>query len=514
MKYKIIPFKKISMFSAATLTATALQAQVPKNPNIVVFLVDDMGWQDTSLPFWSEKTSLNENYETPNMERLAKHGVKFTQAYACAVSTPTRVSLMTGMNQARHRVTSWTAYANASTDGSDTHLSWPAWNVNGLQPDSISQGVYATTLPQILKNNGYATIHVGKAHFGANGTLGANPLNIGFTENVGGTAAGHPGSYYGTSNYSNGSSLHAVPDLTHYWGTNTYLTEALTLEAIKRMDTARVNAKPFYLYMAHYAIHAPIQRDERFYQKYIDKELPAGQAAYASMIEGMDKSLGDIMDYLETNNLTDSTIILFMSDNGGYSGAFSLSCSDASHCHNLPLKSGKGSIYEGGIREPMIVRWPGVTQDNTTCNNYVHIVDYFPTILEMAGISNYNLVQTIDGVSFAPLLKGEANANPTRDLIWHFPNKWGGWDYGSETYSAIRSGDYKLIYRWHTSTFELYNITEDIGESNNILLENVDVAKPLITRLSDYLRSVDAQRPAYKDSGSAVLWPDEVDIEI
>ena len=292
-----------------------------KRPNIILFLVDDMGWQDTSLPFWTQRTRYNDTYHTPNMERLAKQGKMFTQAYACSISSPTRVSLFTGMNAARHRVTSWTLRKNTTHEQPDSVMIYPEWNVNGIcQEPGVERTTQVTSLAQVLKDNGYHTIHCGKAHFGANDTPGADPLKMGFDVNIAGHAAGSPASYYGMQNFGNKpggkSPLAAVPGLEKYHGKDIFLSEALTIEAEKALDNARKTDKPFFLYMAHYAIHTPIQPDMRFYQKYLDKGLPPVEAAYATLIEGMDKSLGDLMDYLDKNNLTDNTVLLFMSDNG------------------------------------------------------------------------------------------------------------------------------------------------------------------------------------------------------
>ncbi|WP_234408582.1 sulfatase-like hydrolase/transferase [Marinilabilia salmonicolor] len=258
------------------------------------------------------------------MEKLAEEGVKFTQAYACAVCSPTRVSLISGMNAARHRVTNWTLKRNASNDRPHPSLNLPQWNVNGPQPtDSIENSVHITPLPKILQDHGYYTVHSGKAHWGAIGTPAENPINLGFDVNIAGHAAGGPGSFLGEKNYSaqwrNGGTQWDVPGLEKYHGTDTYLTEALTIEAIKALQKPVSQRQPFYLYMAHYAVHVPIEKDKRFIQKYLDKGLDETEAAYASMIEGMDKSLGDLMTFLDKNNLTENTIILFMSDNGGLS---------------------------------------------------------------------------------------------------------------------------------------------------------------------------------------------------
>lgn len=484
-----------------------------QKPNIIMFLVDDMGWQDTSVPFWTKKTPFNERYKTPGMERLASEGMLFTNAYACSVCSPTRVSLMSGMNAARHRVTNWTLNRNASVDGRSKILSYPKWNVNGIQPtDSIENSVYATMLPQILQDNGYFTIHCGKAHFGAVGTPGANPINCGFNVNIAGHAAGGPGSYLGTKNFGNkekgGHTLPwGIPGLEKYHGDSIFLTEALTLEAKKALDKSLELGRPFYLYMAHYAVHIPIMADERFVQKYLDAGLPKIEAEYASLVEGMDKSLLDLMDYLDEKGIAENTIILFMSDNGG----FSLKPrAGMQHTHNKPLNSGKGSAYEGGIREPMIVKWPGKVKPKTRCNDYLIIEDFYPTILEMAGVTKYSPVQEVDGKSFVPMLVQNGSTATNRNLYWHFPNNWGPTGPGIGATSVIRSGEWKLIYYYCDQHFELFNISEDIGEENNLAKERPEVVKDLASQLGKYLRQVEAQRPSLKETKEMVCWPDEL----
>jgi arylsulfatase A-like enzyme len=484
-----------------------------ERPNIIVFLVDDMGWQDTSVPFWKEKTEFNNHYHTPAMERLAAEGMMFTQAYATSVCSPTRVSLMSGMNAARHRVTNWTLHRNASVDADHQILSYPEWNVNGIQPvDSIERSVYATMLPQILRDNGYFTIHCGKAHFGAINTPAANPENCGFDVNIAGHAAGGPGSYLGEENFGNREKgMHTlpwgVPGLEKYHGDSIFLTEALTIEAKKALDKALASKQPFYLSMSLYAVHIPFYADKRFYDKYLEMGLPEPEAKYASMVEAMDKSLGDLMNYLDEKEIADNTILLFMSDNGGFSLR---PRSGELHTHNKPLNSGKGSAYEGGIRVPVIVKWPGKVERGSETDEMLIIEDFFPTILEMAKVKEYKTVQTVDGKSFVPMLINPEKETGLRDLIWHFPNNWGPTGPGIGATSTIRSGDWKLIYYYHDQSFELFNIPKEIGEKHNLATENPHKVKELSAKLGEYLRSVDAQRPAFKATGQVVPWPDEV----
>ncbi len=511
---------RASAFAALLLLASCTgspgdEAAGDSPPNIIMFLVDDMGWQDTSVPFWKEETPFNQRYHTPAMERLAAEGMLFTQAYASSVCSPTRVSLMTGMNAARHRVTNWTLRRNASVDGESDILQYPDWNVNGVQPvDSIERATYATLLPQVLRDQGYFTIHCGKAHFGAMNTPGADPLNMGFDINIAGHAAGGPGSYLGTENFGNetpgGHTLPwGIPGLEKYHGDSIFLSEALTREAMLALDSARAERKPFYLYMAHYAVHIPLYADDRFYQAYLDMGLPESEAKYATMVEGMDKSLGDLMDYLDRNGLADNTIVLFMSDNGGFSlrpRAGEL------HTHNKPLNSGKGSAYEGGIREPMIVKWPGMVRPGARNDDYLLIEDFFPTILDMAGVENPQTVQKVDGKSFMTMLREEGTTATGRDLFWHFPNNWGPTGPGIGTTSTIRSGAWKLVYWYEDGHFDLFNIQEDIGELDNLAEEEPERVAELAVKLGDYLRSVDAQRPSFKETGELAPWPDEANL--
>ncbi len=508
--------RKISLLPLAVASVTFLPAQNTGNhPNIIYFMVDDMGWQDTSLPFWKEKTPLNRKYHTPNMEHLASQGMMFTQSYACPVSSPSRVSLLTGMNAARHRVTNWTLEKNKSTDSRSNVLKFPEWNVNGICQVPGIPGTFAVTpLPQLLKNAGYHTIHCGKAHWGAIDTPGESPYHLGFEVNIAGHAGGGLASYLGERNYGNRTdgkpgSLQAIPGLKDYWGTGTFATEALTLEALRALDKAKRLGQPFFLYMAHYAIHIPIDKDPRYYQKYLDKGLSSKEAAYAALIEGMDKSLGDLMNWLEQNKLDEKTIIIFMSDNGGFST--DTAWRDAPlHTQNAPLNSGKGSLYEGGIRVPMIVKWTGKVKPGSRCDDYTLIEDHFPTLLQMAGVKSYKTLQPVDGISFMPMLEGKKGANKTRPLVWHFPNRWGNEGPGIGTASAIRKGDWKLVYYYDNGKKELFSIANDIGEKQNVASANPGLVKKLSEELGNYLREKKAQRPVFRATGKECPFPDEI----
>ncbi len=504
--------KKIIFFFLLCLFALNGNAQ-KQRPNIIVFLVDDMGWMDTSVPFGDSATALNKQFHTPNMERLAREGMKFTNAYATPICSPSRISLMTGMNAAHHKVTNWTLRKDQSVDEPDSILQPPTWNINGLSPVAgINNTIYATPLPAILKDAGYYTIHCGKAHFAAMQTPAANPINIGFNINIAGHAAGGPGSYLGEKNYGNKKGEQTepwgVPGLEAYHGRDTFLTEALTIEAIKALERPVKQNKPFFLYMSHYAVHIPYAADKRFSQKYLDRGLPEKEAEYAALIEGMDKSLGDIMNYLKEKNIDKNTIILFISDNGGFSMS---PRSGQPFTHNLPLKAGKGSVYEGGIREPMLVKWPGIVKPGTVTNQYLIIEDFFPTILEMAGLNNYKTIQAVDGKSFVPVLKNKNYNDTVRTLIWHFPNKWIPQDGpGVNYHSAIRQGNWKMIYNMKTGRKELYNLQSDIGENNDLSNQYPGKVSELASLLSNQLRKWEAPMPVFKITGKVVSMPDEL----
>lgn len=500
--------------SSAQSQQSAAEQGKAKRPNIIVFLVDDMGWQDTSVPFHSEATKLNSIYRTPNMERMAAEGVMFTQAYASAVCSPSRISLITGMNAARHGVTNWTLHKNRSQDPKRKNITPPRWPLNGLAPAPGTLGangeikatertVMATSLPQILSDAGYQTIHVGKAHFGAIDTPGEDPLNLGFDVNIAGHAPGGPGSHWGEKNFSaawrNGARFWDVPGLEQYHGQDIYLTEALTIEAIKQLDQCAAAEQPFFLYMSHYAIHAPWEADNRYTENYADAGLSEFQAKYATMIEGMDQSLGDLLNWLDLNNLADETLVLFMTDNGQPKQAPA----------NLPLRGSKLTPYEGGTRVPMIVRWPGKVAVGGRQAMPVMIEDFMPTILAAANIPTpADLPQVVDGLDFLPLARDGSSwleepahaAHPhrqfaDRDLLWHFPHTYDG-----PPYSAIRQGDWKLIYWYADQRVELYHLVDDIGESVDLSSKQPERAKQLLERLQAGLKARGALLPVCTDS--------------
>ena len=547
---------KLKHLTGLSLLAPAV-AFAADRPNIVFFIVDDMGWVDSSVAYGEQVYPNNLRYNTPNMQRLASQGVMLTNAYACPVSTPTRTSLLTGVNAAHSRITNWTStmrdtpsdatggavamMQSGANHDNTTRFVRPEWNLNGMSPtEGVENTLYATPLPQLLKEAGYYTILVGKAHWASAGTPGASPYNMGYVVNITGNVAGMPRSYLSEENYGNTPekwNLLAVQNMTEYYGTGIHLTEALTREALKTLDYPIMHDEPFYLYFAHYATHTPIQRDPRFVQKYLDAGMDEGQARYASMVEGVDKSLGDLLDYLDAKGVADDTIIIFMTDNGG--NAENKSKGGVRFMHNLPLRNGKGSVYEGGVRVPLMVKWKGKVAPATRVNTPVICEDLFPTILQMAGVKNYDVVQEVDGKSLVNLVtKGSklaakatkrgdiadqkaANAfvvpesvsgiDPNRTLIFHYPHQWKPYDLEDIDFlSAVRKGDWKLVYRMRTGKLELYNLKSDIGEQSDLSSVYPERVKELAAELSSKLRGWNSPMPRLRETGKSIPLPDEL----
>lgn len=478
----------------ALLSLTALQAA--EKPNIIMFLVDDMGWQETSVPFHSETTQLNRDYQTPHMEKLAADGLTLTNAYACNVCSPSRVSLMTGANSARHMVTCWTLQKDKSPERGHKDFQRADWNLNGLQPvgSKVNQSFEAITLPQVLQENGYRTIHAGKAHFGAKDTPGADPNNLGFDVNIAGSYMGGPGSYHGDKNFSaawrGGGKIWDVPGLEKYHGKKINLTEAITLDSIAAIKKSVADKKPFYLYMSHYAVHAPWEADRRFIDKFNNKGWPKQKAVLASMLYGMDKSLGDLRATIKELGVEDNTLIVFMSDNGA-----------PSQCQpNVPLRGHKIRAYEGGTRVPMITYWPGKTTAGQRSATPAIIEDIFPTLLEAAGITD---IPTNDGKSLVPLMLGKA-LDSNRPLFWHYPNF-----YDVPPFSSVRIGDWKLIYRHTSQKIELFDLKNDLSEKHNLASKMPEKVSELAQSLSDHLRQTKAKFPIDKKTGKEVPLPDD-----
>lgn len=466
-------------------------------PNIIVFLVDDMGLMDTSVPFLTDSEgnpvsyNLNEFYTTPNMEKLASQGIRFSNFYAHSVCSPSRTSILTGQNSARHGVTNWIR----SEENNRTEFGPTDWNWNGLTKTSV-------TLPKLLQQNGYKTIHVGKAHFGPFNSEGEDPLNLGFDINIAGSSIGQPGSYLGTEAFglTGGNKSRAVPGLEKYHGQDIFLTEALTLEANAAITQAKEEGKPFFLNMAHYAVHAPFYSDPRFAQKYKDSGMPEKAQAYATLIEGIDKSLGDIMQHVKELGLGENTLILFLGDNG----------SDAplpienDYSSSTPLKGKKGNHWEGGMRVPFIAAW--VSPDSNSpmqqklpiAQNAIQeqvgtIIDLFPTLLTFADIPNPE-GHKLDGFQLQTQLNAEQNTSRDEVFLNHFPHG----NHRSNYFTSLVKSEWKVVYHYPVegeAAYELFNLKADPFEMENLAGSNPAQLKLMMEILSAEMKDKNAKYP-------------------
>jgi len=446
-------------------------------PNFVFFLVDDLGWADLGC-FGSTF------YETPNIDGLCASGMKFTNGYAaCPVCSPTRASIMTGRHPVRVDITDW-------IPGMDAGRFAGAKFAQVEDRDNLA--LEETTIAEALKEHGYETFFAGKWHLGGEGHL---PTDQGFDFNIGGCDKGSPpGGYYAP--WTN-------PHLTaNYEGE--YLTERLTDESLSFLQK-RETARPFLLYLSYYNVHTPITPYEKRFEQFEKKaaktftdETPAKEEhegvsrvrqdypEYASMIAAVDDSVGRILAALEDLGLAENTVVFFFSDNGGLC---TLRNRPGPTC-NLPLRSGKGWLYEGGVREPMIVRAPGVAAPGSVCHAPAVSMDFFATILELAGLPAMP-DRHADGVSLVPLLRGGKDLSP-RSLYWHYPHYHGStWTPGA----SIRDGDWKLIDFYHYDKVELYNLSDDPGERHELSREHPAKAEELLDKLHAWQKNLGAKMP-------------------
>ena len=425
--------KQISFCLLAVLLAAIDSCSLPeaRPPNIVLIVVDDLGWKDVGFMG-------STYYETPNLDRLAGEGMAFTQAYAAAANcAPSRACLMTGQYATAHGI-----YTVGSSERGDsrTRRIIPAENTTILRSESF-------TMAEALKEAGYTTASFGKWH------LGKDPCSQGFDVNVGGNLMGHPASYFAP---------YGSPDLEAPEGE--YLTDRLTGEALGFM---RQNShRPFFLYLPYYAVHTPIQSKDSLEQKYLKKASKGCQshAAYAGMVDNLDRCIGLLLAELDQSGLRENTLVIFTSDNGGIR---EISCQD-------PLRAGKGSYYEGGIRVPLVFSWPGKIEPGTWEDTPVINIDFYPTLMELTGRES---PVDLDGLSLWPLLSGQGEL-PERALCFHFPVYLqayrAGHDDGRDPLfrtrpgSVIRKGEWKLHYYYEDSGTELYNLHTDPGERNNL----------------------------------------------
>lgn len=450
--------------------------------NVVVVMVDDLGWLDHGLDLPGAPAASERHFRTPNLRRLAEHGVVFSNAYAAApVCTPTRVSLMTGRSPGATRVTFWTLHQGRDTSAKFEGLLPPAWELDGLQPGEA-------TLASMLSDAGLRAIHVGKAHWGARGTPGADPLALGFDVNVAGHAAGAPGSYRSRERFSGGDPVWDVPGLEAWHARDVFLTEALASEAVAALEEAVGDGERFYLHFAPYAVHVPIQANERLLAHY--EGLDPREAAYATMVESVDEALGAILDALERLGVADETAVVFTSDNGGLAAH---GRGGEPHTHNAPLRSGKGSCYEGGVRVPLVVRLPGARGARRDVDAPVITWDLTPTVLALAGVDAPAEVRArFEGLDLVPLARGEAEL-PERALCWNQPHFWGLRGPGIEPFSSVRRGDWKLVWRHRDRGFELYDLARDVGETRDLAAQEPERVRALAGELQAWIERVGAQ---------------------
>jgi arylsulfatase A-like enzyme len=443
-----------------------------KKPNIVFILVDDLGWIDTGC--YGSKY-----YETPNIDKLAADGMRFTDAYAaCAVCSPTRAAVMTGRYPARLGVTDWIRSRFQGGKIPENKKN-PTEYVGGKNkkllcpPNALWMELEEITIAEALKPAGYTSCHIGKWHLGADDWY---PDRQGFDYNVGGCDFGQPPTYFDPY-YRKGQG--AIPTLEPRRN-GEYLTDREADEAVKFIHNYK--DKPFFLYMAHYTVHTPIQAKKDLIDKYkLKPHTNQKNPTYAAMVESLDDAVGRICSALDELDLAENTIIFFTSDNGGLLGP----------TNNAPLRSGKGFPYEGGIREPLIVRWLKVIKPGTVSHEPVTSVDYFPTICQAADVPLPN-DRDIDGVS----LLGHLKSNGTRELnrhalYWHFPHYRGN----VIPYSIIREGSWKLIKRYEGKSFELFNLKSDLSEEIDLSQIYPTKTRQLDAKLRRWLRLSGAKLP-------------------
>jgi arylsulfatase A len=439
-------------------------AAATRPPNIVFILADDLGWAD--LGCYGSKF-----HQTPNIDRLAKQGMRFTDAYAAApICSPTRASILTGKYPARLHLTDWLP---GRKDMPSQRL---------LRPVIEQQlAIEEITLAEFLKPVGYVSASFGKWHLGGEDFA---PEKQGFDLSIGGAQAGTPPTFFFPYRTSRAPNYRVKGLETGEPGE--YVTDRLTTEAEKFIDANKAN--PFFLYLPHFAVHIPLSAKTELIEKY-QRIAPTTQsnAIYAGMLESLDQSVGRIMQKLDETKLAENTIMIFASDNGGLS-VFEGPNTPATS--NFPLRAGKGNLYEGGIRVPWIVRWPGVVEAGSLCPVPVCTIDFLPTFLEIAGVKR-DTNRVIDGVSLLPLLKQSARLSRT-NLFWHYPHYS---NQGGKPSGAIRSGDLKLVEFYEDGTQELYNLKNDPGETNNLAKDLPKVAFQLQARLDAWRRSTKAQMP-------------------
>ena len=431
--------------------------------NVVLFLIDDLGWKDLGCQG-------SDYYQTPNIDRLAKRGARFTNAYAaCAVCSPTRAAVLTDKAPARLLLTEW--------------LPSGRWNPHA----KLHSGRYLKSLPveevtlaEKLRDAGYQTAHVGKWHLGEDDF--SSPIHHGFDFNAGGNPHGAPGNYFFPYN---GNWLVPSTGQRIKWNVfsdgseGEYLTDRLTDEAIDFI--AENHDEKFFLHFAHYGVHTPLQAKPAMVKKYreLPKESQQGNPIYAAMVESIDESVGRVVETLQDLGIRDRTCIIFASDNGGFYKA----------TNNAPLRANKGAYYEGGIRVPLIIDWPGTIENGCVIDQPVISMDLYPTCLAMTGVPLCP-EQHLDGVSLHTLLDGSQKGFK-RSLFWHYPHY--NQHPSSFPSSVVRNGDWKLIQTFDPEGVELYHLGDDLGEKKSVAKEYPEITSRLMTELNQWRSEVGAE---------------------
>ncbi len=448
------------------LVAVALAPAVGRAapPHVLYVVVDDLGWMDL-------RCQGNDKLNTPRLDALAKQGVRFTSAYAASpVCSPTRAALITGLAPARLRITQ---------HGKDGPAFWPA--ARKLQPPAAEHvlSLKAVTIAERLKEVGYATGFFGKWHLSgerdpkdknpATGGPDFWPEHQGFDTNIGGCGFGGPPTYFDP---------YRIPNIKPR-KKGEYLTDRLADEALAFMQANK--KKPMFVCLWTYNVHYPFEAPDDLIAKYKGKEGPGlKNATYAAQIEATDRAVGKVLDELDRRGIAENTLVVFTSDNGGWDGA----------TDNRPLRSGKGDLYEGGLRVPLIVRWPGVAAKGTTSDAPVTSTDLPATILDATGVK-LGRGEVLDGVSLRPLLQGKKLERDA--LYFHYPHF--AWHKGNKPGGAVRAGPHKLIRRYEDHALELYDLTNDIGEKKNLAADKPDLAAKLDGQLARWLKDTAAQLP-------------------
>ena len=448
----------VKIFIIVFTFSLLLSFKLLSKPNVLFILIDDMGWMDLGCQG-------NKNLHTPNIDNLAKEGMRFTDAYAPApVCSPTRAAIITGQSPARLQITNHLPHQDRFTPKDSKLL--PAKMLNHLSLES-------ETLAERLKIDAhYATAFIGKWHLYTGRDKKYNPLNQGFDINIGGCSYGGPPTFFDPYR------IDFLPDRKK----GEYLPNRLADEAIAFISEQNSKDKPFFVALWNYTVHWPMEAPDKLVEKY--KNLPVKgyrDHRYAAMIEAMDIAIGKVLKSLDDLNIAEETLVIFTSDNGPFGGV-----GDAS-----PLRADKGHLYEGGIRVPLIVRWPGKVEAGVVEKTPVILTDFHPTILAATGLDLNSTIPN-DGDNLIPLLEGKKEFK-NRALYWHYPNF--AFHRDNRLGSAIREGDHKLLHFYDTDSIELYDLKKDIGEKNDLSDEMPQLAQRLKGKLSSWLKASGALMP-------------------